>query len=199
MSTNEKNSRIKILQATWRLLEDNANKRISMTQIASASGVSRQAIYLHFKSRADLFIATTRYVDEIKGLDQRLEKVLKCCDGTLMLDTFVDVWCNYIPEVYAVSKALMTSKESDEAAAAAWTEIMGCLHDICLEIIQRLAQENKLNAKWDVSRAADILYAVISIPNWEVLTIECDWKNEEYIINIKNLINNCLLNSNDKL
>lgn len=181
MSSLEKDTRTRILETTWKLLEAHPGRSLSMSEIAKASGVSRQALYLHFSSRTELLIATTHYVDEVKGLDQRLQNVEASGSGIEMLQAFIDTWGNYIPEIYAVSKALMMSKDNDEAAAAAWSEIMGCLHDVCLNIVQKLHNENKFSSDWNQSNAADLLWTMISIHNWEQLTVECRWSNDQYV------------------
>jgi len=54
MSSNEKNTRTKILEATWKLMEDRRGQGVRMGDIAKAAGISRQAIYLHFDTRTAL-------------------------------------------------------------------------------------------------------------------------------------------------
>ena len=184
MSRKEIDTRSRILKTTWALLEKNPGRSLSMSEIAKASSVSRQALYLHFASRAELLIATTHYVDEVKELDQRLAKVEQCCSGTEMLQVLITEWGNYIPEVYGVSKALMMSKDTDEAAAEAWSEIMGCLYDLCVHVVQRLEKENIRSANWSKKDASDFLWTLISIQTWEQLTLDCKWSNDQYIAHI---------------
>ena len=184
MSSKEKDTRTRILQTTWELLESNPGHSLKMSEIATASGVSRQALYLHFDSRTELLIATTQYVDEVKGLDQRLQKLQLAKSGEEMLLTSIQIWGNYIPEIYSVSKALMVSKENDEAAAAAWKDIMGCLHDVCEQVIQTLDKENKLTPNLSQQSATDFFWTMISIQNWEQLTLECGWNQQQYISNV---------------
>jgi AcrR family transcriptional regulator len=180
----ENDTRTRILNTTWKLLETRPGRRISMSEIAKASGISRQAVYLHFTSRADLLIATTHYIDEVKGLDQRLERILAADSGSEMLRCCIEVWGKYIPEIYGVSKALLASKDTDEAAAEAWTDIMGCLRDICAKIVQQLREEGKLNPDWESKQATDFIWTLISIQNWELMTQECGWSNDDYIAHV---------------
>ena len=193
MSSNEKDTRSRILQTTWELLESNPGRSLKMSEIAKASGVSRQALYLHFDSRTELLIATTHYVDDVKGLDKRLQKLQLAKTGEEMLQTCINVWGNYIPEIYSVSKALMMSKDSDEAAAAAWVDIMGCLRDVCSEIVQLLDKENKLSQKWNQQAATDFIWIMISIQNWEQLTMECAWNQDQYITNVTEVLTAALV------
>ncbi len=114
-----------------------------MSDIAEAAGISRQALYLHFKSRTDLMIATTRYIDEVKGLNERLKQFQKARSGTELLDVCIDVWGNYIPEIYGVVRALLMTRATDEDTAAAWNECMQGLREICKEIIATLIREGE--------------------------------------------------------
>lgn len=119
MSSDELDTRTKILDATWHLMEQRRGQGVRMSDIAKAAGISRQAVYLHFESRTDLMIATTRYVDEVKGLNERLKAFHEAATGLELLDAIVDVWGNYIPEIYGIAKALISTQDTDEATAAA--------------------------------------------------------------------------------
>ena len=72
MSSENSETRTRILKAAWTLLEASRGRGVKMGDIASAAGVSRQAVYLHFATRADLLIATTHYVDEVNDVAGRL-------------------------------------------------------------------------------------------------------------------------------
>lgn len=193
MSRIETDTRTRILQTTWALLEDKPGHSIKMGEIAKASGVSRQALYLHFTSRSELLIATTRYVDEVKGLDARLAQIESANTGSEMLSRYVNIWGNYIPEIYGVSKALMMTKDNDEAAAAAWKEITGCLLKICSDVTKTLKAEGSLSPFWSQKRAAEFFWTMISIYNWEQLTQECGWSNKQYISHTENVLLSTLI------
>lgn len=188
MSSIKNETRQRILEKTWQLLEAQPGTVLSMSTIAKAAGLSRQALYLHFTSRAELLIATIRYVDDVKGLEQRLAQVEQCQSGDEMLARFIQVWGSYMPEVYGVSKALMMSKESDKATAQAWDEIMHCLYQLCERIVSKLVAEKKLKKSWSQDHAADFLFMLISFSNWEALRHQRGWTNDAYILYISKAI-----------
>lgn len=180
MSSNEKNTRIKILEATWKLMEDRRGMGVRMSDIAKAAGVSRQAIYLHFDTRIALMSATAVYVDEVKGLEERLQVVLSATNAVEALQAYVEVWGNYVPEIYGLAKALLAARETDEAAAVAWDERMACLRDGCHEIISGLAKEGKLLPEWTQEEAVEMCWTILSFQTWEQLIVECGWSVEQY-------------------
>jgi len=65
-------TRTRILKSAWKLLEAEGANAVRMGDIAKAAGISRQALYLHFPARADLLIATTRYLDEVYDIESKL-------------------------------------------------------------------------------------------------------------------------------
>jgi len=193
MSSNKQKTREKILTAAWHLLEEHRGQNVHMRDIAGAAGISRQALYLHFASRTELMIATINYVDEVKGLYERLNKLNEVTTGIEVLETCVDVWGNYIPEIYGLAKAMLKTRDTDEATAAAWDGSMGCLRDVCKEIIEVLDNEGILAQEWTHNEATDVFFTILSVYNWEQLTIECGWTQSQYIGWIKMLLKNTLI------
>ena len=188
MSSEEKNTKTRILEATWHLMEQRLSKEVSMSDIAKTTGISRQGIYLHFPSRTELLIATAIYVDEVKDLPKRVEKFNATTNGIELLDTCVDVWGSYIPEIYGLAKALLRTRDTDEAAAAAWNDRMNGLRSFCTEVIEALDRDGTLSPEWPPQQAIEMLWTIISINNWEQLTKECGWSKKEYIERMKKLL-----------
>lgn len=187
MSSRIPETRNRILNAAWKLLEANQGEGVRMTDIAKQAGISRQALYLHFKSRAELLIATTRYMDEVNDVDARLVPSRTAETGTERLDDFIDAWGNYIPEIYGVAKALLTMKHTDEAAASAWNERMQAVRHGCEAAISALDRDGTLSPDHAPDQAIDILWTMLSVRNWEQLTIECGWPQQTYIETTKSL------------
>lgn len=195
MSSHESDTKTRILEATWKLMEESRGQGARMSDIAKAAGISRQAVYLHFESRTDLMIATTSYVDEIKGLEGRLKAFEKASSGVEVLETLVEVWGKYIPEIYGLAKALLSTRETDEAAAAAWNSSMGCLRDACRDVVEALEADGELAPEWAAKDAIEMLLTLISIYNWEQLTVESGWSTDQYIKHMKMLLKRALVKS----
>jgi AcrR family transcriptional regulator len=169
-------------------MEQRRGQEVLMRDIAEVVGISRQAVYLHFGSRTELMIATVQYVDEVKGLDDRFKQFYTATRGIERLEICIDVWGNYIPEIYGLAKALLSTRDTDDAAAAAWKSAIGCLHDACREIVEALERERSLAPGWSRHDAIDMLWTMLSIHNWEHLTIECGWSTPQYIGWMKTLL-----------
>jgi AcrR family transcriptional regulator len=178
----------KIIEAASKLLLESKGKGVRMADIAKASDVSRQAVYLHFPSRGELMIAAVRHLDDVYGLDERLKRFREAANGIEILEAFVDFWGNYIPKIYGVAKALLAARETDEAAAAAWDDRMNSIRNGCRRAIEAIEREGCLAPEWSVNEAVDLMWTILSIQNWERLTIKCGWTVEEYVERVKQML-----------
>ncbi len=188
MSSKNKDTRTRILEAAWHLMEDQQGRSASMSEIAKEAGVSRQALYLHFDSRIELIAATVHYVDEVKGLDERLKAFEAATTGIELLEACIEIWGNYIPEIYGLAKVLINTRDSDEAAAMAWDDCMGSLRSACQQTIEKLSQENILAPEWTEKEATEMFMAMISVQNWEQLTVERGWSTKQFVDQTKVLL-----------
>ena len=164
-----------------------------MADIAKAAGVSRQAVYLHFATRAELLIAATRHLDEIKDVDARLRASRAARSGIERLDAYIEAWGNYIPEVHGVARALLELSQRDEEAAAAWADRMEAMRDGCAAAVKALKRDGDLTEKFSVAKATDVLAALLSIRNWEQLVLGNGWSQRQYIDGMKTIARASLL------
>jgi AcrR family transcriptional regulator len=162
-------------------MEERNGLGVRMSDVAGMAGVSRQAVYDHFGSRADLMVATVRYGDTVLGLDERLRSYRAAISGTERLGAFVEFWGNYVPEIHGIARALLSARENDEAVAAAWDDRMGVVYEACRNIVERLHRDGTLASGWSLDEAADVLWTMLSIRSWESLVLERGWPVSRYV------------------
>ena len=187
MSSENPTTRNRILQAALDLLEASQGQGVRMGDVAKRAGITRQALYLHFATRAELLIAVTHYLDDIKDSEQRLAPSRAARSGTERLDAFIEAWATYIPEIHGVGKALLAMKDTDKAAAAAWDQRMQDMREGCEAAIKALQADRMLSPDHTVKQATDILWTMLSVRNWEQLTLECGWSRKKYAKTLKSL------------
>ena len=187
MSSPESHTRKKILAAALALLEEAPAQSVRMSDIAKKTGVSRQAVYLHFPTRAELLIATARYLDEVKKVDDRLAASRAAANGRERLDAFIEAWGGYIPEIHGVGKAFMAMQDTDEAAGVAWRDRMQAVRHGCEAAVKALKNDGDLADGLGQKQATDLLWMLLSVRNWEHLTIDCGWPQKQYIATMKRL------------
>ncbi len=193
MSSSLSETKLNILESAARLLLENKGEGVRMEDIAAAAGVSRQAVYLHFPSRAELMIAAVRYLDSFYGLDEEVRRFREAQTGPEILDAFVEFWGNYVPKIYGVAKALMALRGKDEAAEAAWKDRMDSVRNGCRRTIETIEHEGLLSHQWTLDEAVDLMWTILSIESWERLTIERSWTTEEYVVRVNTALRQILL------
>lgn len=181
----------RILAETWRLMEERQGQGVRIEDVAKAAGVSRQAVYLHFDSRAILLKATLDYVEEVLRFRERILPVFGK-SGEDGLNALIDFWSAFIVDSYGISKAFLTARHHDPDAAAVWNEKMDALYQGCLSIMRCTQRDGLLRAGWTPETAADLVWSTISIENWEHLTIERGWARGEYVERMKQLLTQLL-------
>jgi len=172
-------TKTRILETTWKVLETRIDKN-RMSDIATAVGISRQALYLHYPTRAELLIATTKHIDKVKKVNQRLELSRAAGSGIERLHFFIKAWGGYIPEIHGISVALRNMRENDKAAAEAWDERMQAVRHGCQAAVRAIEKDGKLKSDLSEQVATDILWTLLTVENWEKLVLDCTWSQSEY-------------------
>jgi AcrR family transcriptional regulator len=186
MSIKKPDTRSRILDAVLSLVADDPDTGLRMADIARRAGISRQALYLHFATRTDLLVATTLYVDEIKDVDARLAASRTAGSGAERLDAYIDAWGNYIPVIYGIARVLLSLKDAgDQEAATAWKNRMDAMREGCAAAIDALKAEGRLSSEHTRGQATALLWTLLSVRNWEHLTIDCGWSQKAYIAGLR--------------
>lgn len=180
MSSKNFDTRNRILDVALAQLVSNQGKGVRMSDIAKGAGISRQALYLHFATRAELLIATTLHLDEIKESDARLVPSRTAKSGVERLEAFIAGWASYIPEIYGVAKALLAMRDTDDAAAQAWDKRMQDMREGCEAAIKALEHDKMLSPDQSLEQATDLLWTLLSVRTWEQLTQQCNWSQQDY-------------------
>jgi len=184
MSSELSTTAARIVAAARALLEAPEPAGLRMSDIAAAAGVSRQAVYLHFRSRAELLIAVTHAIDRDLGLDARLAESRAATTGEERLSAWVRFWGDYLPDISTAAAALLRMQETDPEAAAAWGDRMAAMRSGCAAAVAMLAAEGRLAPQWSPEVATDLLWALLSFETWERLTRDCGWSREAYVGNM---------------
>ncbi|GGK65968.1 hypothetical protein Ppa06_22240 [Planomonospora parontospora subsp. parontospora] len=164
-------TRSRILETARRLITEQG-PRASMADVARAAGISRQAVYLHFASRASLLVAVVRDMDERDGIRAHCEKALTGEEPVEAFRAFLRVWLRYAAVIHPVASVLLASRRDDPDAAAAWNDRMGELHEGFLLAARRLGTTGRLRPGLVPDVAADLAWAMTSVPVWEQLTTD---------------------------
>lgn len=176
-------TRRRILEAAWRILETKGTG-LTLANVASAAGVSRQAVYLHFRDRTGLLLALVAHIDTMLGSDQRIADILNAPSGIDALERMVEALSRFTERIDAVARTLEAAEYEDEALRAAWRDRLAGRQAISRAVVQRIAQDGQLANGWSLQDAADLVYAVTMPGPWRELTRHLGWTPRQYAANV---------------
>lgn len=180
MSSESTDTRTRILQAAWRLLEERGAAATTLARVGQQAGVSRQAVYLHFGSRAGLLVALVDHIDRTFGLYERIAKVNAASDGVEALRLSQVLTAEYAPSIHGPAMALAHAGHADEAAAVAFADRLNGRLVGLVAIMERIAAEGRLAPGWSVQEAAEAVWALGLPEAWAHLGVERGWSVEAY-------------------
>jgi hypothetical protein len=64
----------------------------------------------------------------------------------------------------------------------------GWVRESCRVAIEALNRDGMLAPEWSCDEAVDLMWTMLSIRNWEQLTIECGWPQDRYIGRMQELL-----------
>lgn len=177
--SSEPNTRARVLAATLELAKT-AGGAISMSAIAKAAGLSRQALYLLFADKTDLFVGLLRYADAKRGLVEELVKIRAAPSGVDALMAVIDLQARLNPEYKSLYDAFEVLRRQDAAAESAWQDRLVHRLEGCKVIVARLAEEGRLRDGLDHAVAADLIWVVTSVATWDDLVVRRGWSAQQY-------------------
>jgi AcrR family transcriptional regulator len=185
-------TKAEILDSAWDLVAKEGAD-VSLATIAKAAGISRQSIYDHFGSRGGMLIALVRRADDRLSIKDGLFNAFSEKDPHTRLDKTVDVWLDFVKEIYPVATDLIRLRSTDPDAATAWSDRMSELRAWLLTLTKSFEKDQLLSQGWTAQSAAEYLWAGISVQSWEQLTIDCGWPEEFARTHLKQAMSRALL------
>ena len=149
-----------------------------MAEIAKAAGVSRQAVYLHFGSRAGLLVAMARHHDSTSGLLAKIVAIREQASPPELLDAYFGSWLDYLREIFPVARLLSVGSVTDPEAALAWNDRMERLRAGIADVMRVLQQAGLLASGWSIQEATDWAWSQTHVDAWRHLVDERGWESE---------------------
>lgn len=191
--SSEGGTRRRILTSALALVRRRKSADLSLGQVAAAAKVSRQAIYLHFRDRADLLVAVVRHLDETRGLPDKLMKIEQARSGVDAVRGMVALQASDNPILWPIARVFDAIRRVDPAVERSWQDRLGHRLEGCRRIIARLSDENALRAGIDPDTAADMLWTMTSLRMWEDLVVLRKWPAAKYERHINEVLEAALI------
>ena len=129
-----------------------------MSAIARAAGISRQAVYFHFRDRAALLSALVTHVDDQRDLQAWADKLADASTGGEKLQIMFETQATRNPTFAPVARAIEAARHTDEASLAAWRSATDGRRRFCDDVlIPTLAADGELHPSWASEEASAYL------------------------------------------
>lgn len=173
-------TRAAILDATWDLLETAGAEGTTMTAVAERAGITRRALYLHFRSRAELLGALHAHVDERLDLAGSTGAIARAPDAVAALREFAEHLARFHSRIARVDAALLRAADADPEAARLVGDGAAMWHEACHALAGRLLREGVLADPWTTETAADLLWSFMFPETLTRLTEQRGWSQDRY-------------------
>jgi AcrR family transcriptional regulator len=188
-------TRRRICEAALRLVSKGGGKDVTLATVARAAGVSRQALYLHFADRADLFLALVRYADEKRGIAAAIQRIEEAASGIDALREMAATQARMNPAIWPLARIVDSMRRNDKAAERSWRDRLAHRLQGCHAIVARLENDNRLRSGLDSAVAADLLWTLTSLRTWEDLVLLRGWTASQYEERLTDLLLRTLVRS----
>jgi AcrR family transcriptional regulator len=179
MAVTSRDTRARILDTAWGLVRERGVGAVTVAEIAAATGVSRQLLYVYFENRAGLLVAMARRHDVRSGFAGRAAEA-----GSLppveALERLLRLWFAYLPEILPVARALEAAAINGDEGGVAWRDRMGDLRELIAAAMARVDGDGRLAEGWTVPAATDWVWARAQPSTFQHLVGDRAWPPGDY-------------------
>jgi AcrR family transcriptional regulator len=181
MSSGKPDTRIAILDAARVLFEEQGYFGAGLEAVAKKAGVSRQAIYLHFTSKADLLTALHMRIyetDVVPALERH--PVWAASSALDAVDAMVAVDAEVASRIWKFHESLVVARrhhpEVDETLRPREAE----RYEELVRLGRWLRKDGELPTNMRVATFADVMWGLTSLGTFVNLVVERGWSIERF-------------------
>ena len=171
---SKRDTKAAILDAARGLFETRGYFGTGLESVAAQAGLSRQAIYLHYASKAELLQALHERVNE-RDVAPAFVPVWAADDARTALDLWVDACATAIPKILAIANALDAAQRYDADANATWQAPKEGQYAQCLRLATWLRRDGELVDGMSANEAADTIWSLTALWAYEGLVSDRNW------------------------
>ncbi len=179
-------TRRRIVEAAAKLFVDQGYAATTLEQIAAGAGVAVQTVYFHFGNKRTVLaqvvdIAAVGDDQPVPVLDRPWVAQMRAAADAA---TAVAIWCEHSAVIFArvapILRIVRDAATTDPDMAAQWHINQQQRRTAHQMLAQHLAERGALRPDLSVEQATDILFALISLELYVLLTNDCDWAPDRW-------------------
>ena len=182
MSSNRRSqTRIQILEAARAIFEELGYYGAGLEAVAKKAGVSRQAIYLHFPSKAELLTALHLHIfdtDVVPAL--RRHPITDAMSGLDVLDATIAADVEVVDKVWRIHESLTVARRQHPEVDQTLVPREEENYEGLLDVGRRLERDGALPPAMPVGLFTDMLWGLLNLGTFRNLVVERGWSLEQY-------------------
>jgi AcrR family transcriptional regulator len=181
VSSGRSGTRVAILDAARELFEERGYFGAALDGVAKRAGVSRQAIYLHFTSKAELLSALHLHIyetDVVPALERHpiwtAPTALDALDAGIAADVEV------ASKVWRIHEALVMARRHHPEVDETLRPREEARYQEIVRLGRWLKEEGAFPANLRVGTFADILWGLLSVGTFQSLVVQRGWSLDRF-------------------
>lgn len=188
-SAGRPETRTAILDAARALFEEQGYFGAGLEAVAKRAGVSRQAIYLHFASKADLLTALHLHIYETDVVPSLARHPIWTAPTALdAVDAMISVDAEVASKVWRLHEALVVARRHHEEVDATLRPREAERYQEYVRLGRWLKREGELPPRLRVATFADILWGLLSLGTFQNLVVERGWSIERFVAWVRSTV-----------
>jgi AcrR family transcriptional regulator len=193
MSSRSERTRQAIVEAAARLWQEKGLHAGGLEEIASAAGVTRRTIYLHFGGKAALLFAVADEAERTAGLPELVARLRAARTPEEIFERLADIQVQYMPLIYESIRLVHAARREEPAADEVWKARMGRRRANARLLAARIQKSGRLDPRLTVDDAAMLILVLIAPHMYEYLVVDGGWSLKRYRGHVIRLLRKALL------
>jgi AcrR family transcriptional regulator len=180
-SSGRPETRTQILEAARAMFEEHGYHGAGLAAVAKTAGVSRQAIYLHFPSKAELLTELHLHIfatDVVPAVQRHpvtdAMTAWEAIEATIASDVEV------VAKIWRIHEALTVARRQHAEVDQTLRPREKERYDELVGLGHRLEREGGLPPEIGVGMFADLLWGLLNVGTYRSLVVERDWSLDQY-------------------
>jgi AcrR family transcriptional regulator len=203
-------TRLRIIEAAHILFSESGYPNVSLDEIAAKAGVSRQTVYVQFRSKQGVLEALSDHIERSSfgtdaDLDARFTALAKTYSERMQptedLLALLNEGFNRMMHFYGTNAPLLRNFRAEAAydpfSRMMWVKGMGRHWRAMQMIIRTVDTMGVLATGWTIESAGDWLAAIAHFNEYDLLVGEHGWTHEQLVQRLLQLFRAMLLKSGD--
>src|SRR5215207_1641700 len=172
-SSGRPQTRTQILEAARAIFEELGYYDAGLGAVAKKAGVSRQAIYLHFGSKAELLTALHLHIyatDVVPAIERHA--ITDAASALEALDAMIAVDVDVVSKVWRIHEALQIARRQHPEVEETLRPREDDRYRPMLDLGRRLEREGALPADIQAGMFADMLWGLMGVGTYRSLVLE---------------------------